>query len=107
MNFVGHRRPAQNRRCGTGGSADHNILWGRALQPRGVDHGVTDQRKKREDCRQRIDDEPENDHRNNTEGRSKGERGLLGELTLRQRPALRAHHLYVDAGIEYVIKDGC
>ena len=44
FDLVGYRSPAENGRRSTRGSANHNILRCRTLEPGRVDDGVADQR---------------------------------------------------------------
>jgi hypothetical protein len=63
IDAVGHGDPAEHRRRRTGRTTDHDVLRRRALEPHGVDDGVTDQRGEREHGGQHVDQPHEDRHR--------------------------------------------
>ncbi len=100
---VGERGPAQDRRRGTGGSADDDVLRRGTLEVHGVDHGVANQREEGEYRRQRVDEYHQYQHGQRAKRSGKQQRIALAELAFRQRTIDGARHPGILARIEHVV----
>ncbi len=105
MYLAGHRGPAEDRWRSPSRAADHDVLRRRPFQEYGVDDRVADQRCEGQDRRQRVDDEPQHQHRRRTQDERESQRLDIGQPALRHRPVVRPGHLDVDAGVQHVIDD--
>ncbi|MPL91570.1 hypothetical protein SDC9_37645 [bioreactor metagenome] len=92
-------RPADHRREGPGGAADHDVLRRRALQPDRVDHHVEEDgegQQRRGDAIRHHRQKPDRQPRKRQPDR---QRLARGHPPRRDRPAGGALHLGVDVGI--------
>ena len=64
--LVGHGGPAQDRRHGAGGPANHDVLRCQRLQDHGVDHRITDKGTEGQPHGQRVDPDIQNHRTRNT-----------------------------------------
>ena len=99
----GHRRPADHRREGARGAADHDVLGRPALQPDRVHEHIERHGHGQKRCRQPVEREAHDHDRQDRERQAEG----LGLLRLdapgRGRPPPGARHQAVDVGIVAVV----
>ncbi len=103
VDAAGDCGPAEHRRRGAGGTADHDVLRRDVLEPHRVEDRVADQRGEREHRRQRVDERPQHQHRQRADHRGIGERLAGRHQAGRDRPAHGARHLLVVAPVEHVV----
>ena len=99
----GHRRPADQRRHGAGGAADHDVLRRAALQPDRVDEHVAEEAGEGQRGGQRVDRQRELDQRQAREHAAEQQRRARGDAARGDRPGGRALHLRVDVAVEPVV----
>ena len=103
--FTGYCCPAQHGWCCARGAADNDVLRGRAFQENRIDDGIANQRSERQNGGQRIDQEPQNDHRDDRQYCRERQGGAFRDPALRQWSTAGAQHVDVDACVEDVVVD--
>ncbi len=101
----GRRGPADERRHGARGSADHDVLRRRALQPARVDDDVERAAGEREHGGEDVDGAREQDEGERQEHEAELERAARGDASRGDRPRLRPlAHERVDVAVEDVVE---
>ncbi|MNN97972.1 hypothetical protein D3C81_2172450 [compost metagenome] len=73
--MTGGGGPAEQGRCGTGEATDNDVLWRRAFEEAGVDHGIAEQRGEGQPCGQWIGEGQQQGLPQQSQHQGKGQRG--------------------------------
>ena len=98
------RGPADQRRHRAGGAADHDVLWGAALQPDRVHADVADEPAQRQRGGQQVHGQRQQHERQRAQSTNPNDqRGAGRDPARRDRPRGGAAHLGVDVAVVVVV----
>ena len=102
---AGHRGPAQHRRHGARGAADDDVLRGARLEREGVDEGVADEGRERQQRRQGVGVQLQQRQAGGQQRQGKSGGGREADAAGRGRAAGGALHAAVDVPLEQAVGD--
>ena len=103
MNFTGHCGPAKQGRCRASKATNNDVLWRRTFQEHGVNKGIADQTRHRQNSGQHIHRGSKQRGTKNRKQCCKGNRFRLADPPLCDGAIRGAGHLLINTLVDHMV----